>query len=147
MFEAIQRNEEKVKWGPQVEKIDLMSRVKTPDGKVIGENLRLDFQTGEVWVRVGCLDTQGEGKSLPKTPKYNGMSYDCLGVILKPESFTVSEFVKDEAGNDVPTGAPKTMWGHYSIWQAPGELIQLIRRTNTPAAKAAETGTRPAKRS
>ena len=65
MFEAIQRNEEKVKWGPSVEKIDLMSRVKTPDGKVIGENLRLDFQTGEVWIRVGCLDTQGEAKSLP----------------------------------------------------------------------------------
>ncbi len=126
-FSKVNSAAKKELFGTQVERIDPLELVTDSAGVVSGANLRLDYQTGEVWMKVGCLDTMGESETLPASNSLPAKVVDKLGVVEDGATFMVDSSATDNA----------KMHGIFSIWRAPkGFLVQLVRHSGV-AAKAA----------
>lgn len=139
MWNTVKQAAKKTLFGEGVEKINALEQVKDEKGVTIGKNMRLDFVTGDVWIRVGCLDTEGEEEILPpkdggKTP---GKIVQKLGVVEDGATFEVDEKCTDN----------EKMHGVYSIWRAPsGFLVQLVRNVGYTATPAPTATTSPVKK-
>jgi|NOAtaT_7_FD_contig_111_237739_length_573_multi_8_in_0_out_0_1 hypothetical protein len=126
-FSKVQSAAKKELFGAQVERIDPLELVTDAKGVVSGANLRIDFETGDVWARVGCLDTVGEAETLPASGNMPAKVVDKLGVVEDGATFMV----------DAAATPNEKMHGIFSIWRAPkGFLVQLVRHSGV-AAKAA----------
>jgi hypothetical protein len=125
-------------FGAEVEKIDALETVTDAKGVTVGRNLRLDFETGDVWLRVGALDNMGQQETLPASGNQPAKVVDKLAVVNDSVTFSVGAEHTDK----------ETMHGTFSLWRTPkGHLIQLVRYVGLGAAKAAPTAKMVTKRS
>jgi hypothetical protein len=131
-FSKVTNASKKELFGELVEKIDPLKLVADAEGVKTGENLRLDYETGEVWLRVGYLDSVGESETLPASGNLPAKVVDKLAVVDDAATFMV----------DSKATPNEKMHGVFSIWRAPkGYLLQLVRHSGV-AAKAAPTTVR-----
>lgn len=126
------KNASKALFGPEVERVEVNLVVTDSKGVEDRPNLKLDFESGAVWMKVGHLNTTGEPDVLQKD---NGTTIEVEKLAIIEQSST--EFEIDE--RHTPR---KSMHGKFKLWRGPkGVVVQLIRVVGGAEAPKAKSVT------